>query len=253
MRFLILAIALAQAPTEHKEFDLVSIKPSAPDERNRFLFQNLPGGTVRIAGVPLRMIMMQAFDVKAFQITGGPDWVRMDRWDIQAKAEGVAGRLPRAEENPMLQALMRDRFQLQVHRATKEMPIYALVVEKNGSKLVPSTSSQRHSQGGLGSIAVQKGGMNDLASWLSGGLGRVVIDKTGLSGEYDYKLEWTPEPGEGGPESIGLPPDGPRPHVDGTGPSIFTAVQEQLGLRLVSQKGPVEMVVIDRVEKPTAN
>ena len=81
----------------------------------------------------------------------------------------------------------------------------------------------------------------------------MVIDKTELKGEYDYSLEWMPEPGQGGPESIGMPPEAPRPHVDANGPSIFTALQEQLGLRLVSQKGPVEIIVIDGVERPSAN
>ena len=96
----------------------------------------------------------------------------------------------------------------------------------------------------------KKGRVGALAAWLSRQLGRVVIDKTDLTGEYDYKLEWTPDPGEGGPESVGLPPEARRPHLDTNGPSIFTAVQEQLG---VSQKGPVEIIMIDSVERPSAN
>jgi bla regulator protein BlaR1 len=257
MRFLILAVALAgalaQSPVAPKVFDVVSVKPSAPDEHNSFMFQNLPGGSVRLAGVPLRMLMMQAYDVKVFQISGGPDWIRTERWDILAKAEGVEGRLPRAQENPMLEALMRDRFQLRVHKENKEMPVYALLIDKGGSKLAANTDSKQQFRFGDGSLEVKKGGAAALATWLSRQLGRVVIDKTGLAGEYDYKLEWTPDPGEGGAESIGLPPEAPRPHVDTSGPSIFTAVQEQLGLRLVSQKGPVEIIVIDSVERPSAN
>jgi bla regulator protein BlaR1 len=257
MRCLILVAAvtglLAQSPVAPKVFDVVSVKPSAPDEHNSFMFQNLPGGTLRLAGVPLRMLMMQAYDVKVFQISGGPDWIRTERWDILAKAEGVEGRLSRAQENPMLQALMADRFQLKVHQETREMPVYALVVDKKGSKLAANTDSKQQFRFGDGSLDVKKGGAAALATWLSRQLGRVVIDKTELTGEYDYKLEWTPDPGEGGAESIGLPPEAPRPHVDTSGPSIFTAVQEQLGLRLVSQKGPVEMIVIDSVERPSAN
>lgn len=95
--------------------------------------------------------------------------------------------------------------------------------------------------------------MGSLAEWLSRALGRVVIDKTDLSGEYDYTLEWTPEPGEGGPESIGLPPEPPSPHPDTNGPSLFTALREQLGLKLVSQKGLVQIIVIDSVDKPSGN
>ena len=119
--------------------------------------------------------------------------------------------------------------------------------------MITHTGTEQQFRFGDGSLIVKKGGIAALASWLSRQLGRVVIDKTDLKGDYDYKLEWTPDPGEGGPESIGLPPEAPRPHVDTNGPSIFTAVQEQLGLRLVSQKGPVEIIVIDSVEKPSAN
>ncbi len=257
MRCLIFAAAagglLAQSPVVRKEFDVVSVKPSAPDEHNSFEFRNMPGGTVRMMGTPLRMIIMQAYDVKAFQISGGPDWVRTDRWDILAKAEGVEGRLPSAQEYPMLRAMMEDRFQLKTHSETKEMPVYALVVGKNGPKLVPNAGAGQQFRSRPTIIDVKKGGTAALAAWLSRQVGRVVIDKTELKGEYDYTLEYVPEPGQGGAESIGLPPEMPRPHDEATGPSIFTALQEQLGLRLVSEKGPVVMVVIDRVERPSAN
>jgi uncharacterized protein (TIGR03435 family) len=257
MRCLILAAVvtglLAQTPAVRKEFDVVSVKPSAPDEHNSFMFQSLPGGTIRMAGVPLRMMIMEAYGVKAFQISGGPDWIRTGRWDVLAKGEGFQGRIPREQENLMVRSMMADRFQLKVHSETKEMPVYALVVEKSGSKLVPHTGTEQQFRFGNGSLIVKKGAAAALAAWLSRQLGRVVIDKTDLKGEYDYKLEWTPDPGEGGAESIGLPPEAPTPHVDTTGPSIFTAIQEQLGLRLVSQKGPVEMIVIDGVERPSAN
>jgi bla regulator protein blaR1 len=248
-----LSVTLAQSPTARKEFDIVSVKASAPDDHNSFMFQNLPGGSIRLVGVPLRMIIMQAYGVKSFQISGGPDWTRTDRWDILAKAEGVEGRLSGAQENPMLRSLMAERFQLRVHSEIKEMPVYALVVEKNGSKLVLHSDAEQQFRNVYGSLVVKKGGMAALAAWLSRGLGRMVIDKTDLKGEYDYALEWTPDPGEGGPESIGLPPEPPTVHAETNGPSIFTALQEQLGLRLVSQRGPVEVIVIDSVDKPSAN
>ncbi len=257
MRALIVAAflpcLLAQPP---KHFDVVSVKPSAPDEHNSFMFQSLPGGTLRLAGIPLRMMIMEAYDVKVFQISGDPDWIRTDRWDILAKAEGVEGRIPRPDENAMVQAMMADRFQLKIHTETKEMPVYALMVDKNGSKLVSSAAAQQQFRTGNGSLTVKKGrigGAGGLVSWLSRTLGRVVIDQTGLAGLYDYSLEWSPDPGEGGPESIGLPPEVPHPQTETTGPSIFTAVQEQLGLKLVSKKGPVEVIVIDSVQKPSAN
>jgi bla regulator protein blaR1 len=257
MRLFIVAIAvtgaLAQTPAAPKEFDVVLVKPSAPDEHNSFMFQSLPGGTIRLAGVPLRMMIMEAYGLKVFQVSGGPDWIRSSRWDVLAKAEGFQGRIPREQENLMVQSMMADRFQLKVHSETKEESVYALVVDKNGSKMIPHTGDERQFRTREGSLIVKKGGTAALATFVSRQLGRVVIDKTELVGEYDYTLEWTPEPWEGGPESIGLPPAAPPPHVDTNGPSIFTALQEQLGLRLVSQKGPVEIIVIDRVEKPSAN
>jgi uncharacterized protein (TIGR03435 family) len=133
------------------------------------------------------------------------------------------------------------------------MPVYALVAAKSGSKLVPSTAEKSEFRTAGGSYSAKRGRMDALVAMLARQLGRVVVDQTELKGEYDYKLEWTPEPGEGGPESIGMGPQVPRPHEETNGPSIFTALQEQLGLRLVSQKGAVEVVVIDSVERPSAN
>jgi uncharacterized protein (TIGR03435 family) len=252
-----LTAALAQSPTSSKAFDVVSIKPSAPDEHNSFMAQRLPGGSLRLIGAPLRMMIMRAYDVKAFQLSGGPDWVRSDRWDVLAKAEGVEDRLTLAQERPMLQALLADRFQMKVHIETKELPVYALTVEKNGSKLVPSTGTQPQFRNGNGTLIAKKVGIAALVTWLSQELGRVVIDKTGLKAEYDYALEWTPEAGQGGgPEAIGQPSDtrgGVAPPTDENAQSIFAALQKQLGLRLVSQKGLVAIVFIDSVEKPSAN
>jgi len=248
MHWLIAFLMLAQS-----QFDVVSVKSSAPDDHNSFMMRNLPGGTVRFTGIPLRMLIMSAYDVKAFQLSGGPDWIRTDRWDIQAKVDGVESRLTMPQQRPMLQALMADRFQLKIHKETREMPVYALVVDKKGTKLLAHTAGDSQIRSGNGSLNIKKGGMPWLTFWLAQQLGRVVIDQTNLKDEYDYQLEWTPDPGQGGAESIGLPPELPRPRAETNGPSIFTALQEQLGLRLVSQKGPVEIIVIDSVEKPSAN
>jgi uncharacterized protein (TIGR03435 family) len=155
----------------------------------------------------------------------------------------------------MVRALLEDRFQLKVHRETKEMPVYALVAAKDGPKLSVAADTSVH--GGRtppGAWNLKNVGTADLVKYLSQQLSRTVIDETGLSGHYDVKLEWKPERGEGGPEALGLPPafDTASPPAS-TGRSIFTAIQEQLGLKLESTKGPVEMVVIDHAEKPSAN
>jgi uncharacterized protein (TIGR03435 family) len=247
--------ALAQSPTVPKQYDVVAIRPNA-DNDNRFMFRGGPSFTA--VGVTLKFLIVHAYDVRAFQVSGGPGWIGTEGWDIRAKAEGIKGRLQRDQFDTMFRALLEDRFQLKVHSETKEMPVYALVVGKNGSKLTPHTggppSPAEASNSGRGSLSVKKGSTAALASLLSLQLGRTVIDKTDLKGEFDFKLEWAHERGQGGMESLGLPPDPPRPQpADSNGPSIFTAVQEQLGLRLESRKGPVEIIVIDHAERPSEN
>ena len=252
-----LACALAMAQPEPKAFDVATIKPSAIND-NRFMYRGLPGGTLAAVGMPLKMLIMQAYDVKAFQVSGGPSWIATQRWDVEAKVEGVQGTLSRAQHGTMLRALLEDRFQLKVHRETKEMPVYALLIGKNGPKLsLHKGEPPQPGQGlrlGPGSLSFQNGSVAALATQLSTQLWRTVIDKTGLQGEYDFTLKWTPEQGEGGPESIGLPPELPAPPPpESSGPSIFTALQEQLGLRLDSQRRSVEIIVIDSVERPSVN
>jgi bla regulator protein BlaR1 len=241
-------------PASPSAFAVATIKPTAASD-DSFAYRALPGGQLTAMGVTLKFLIMQAYQVRAFQVSGGPGWVAADRWDIQAKPEGIEGRPSGAQEAVMVRALLEDRFQLKAHRETKEMPVYALVVAKDGPKLSAAVDTSVH--GGRtppGAWTLKNVGTADLVRYLSQQLSRTVIDKTGLSGHYDVKLEWTPERGEGGPEAIGLPP---RPDVatppSTAGPSIFTAIQEQLGLKLESTKGPVEIVVIDHAEKPSAN
>jgi uncharacterized protein (TIGR03435 family) len=155
-----------------------------------------------------------------------------------------------------LQALLAERFGLTLHHATKEQPVYALVIGKNGSKLQESESGQgprNHMvrmmrRGELSGEAVE---LHVLTTVLANEVGRPIIDHTGLTGNFDFKLQWTPDPGQPG---VPLPPgvEGPPP-ADPNGPSIFTAIQEQLGLRLESQRGPVDILVIDRVAKLSEN
>jgi uncharacterized protein (TIGR03435 family) len=142
----------------------------------------------------------------------------------------------------MLWALLADRFQVKVHREMRESPVYVLVTAKRGPKLKESDreAMSRLTLAGGRTIRITtiKGSVEQLAGHLSGDLGRPVVDRTGLTGSYDHKLEWASDGGVAG---------------DSNGPSIFSVVQEQLGLRLESTKAPIETVVIDRVEKPTEN
>jgi len=260
-RFAALAIALTCAlcfAQSKKEFDVASIKPTA-DKDNNFMLRRPQNGAFSATGVTLKMLIMSAYQVNAYQVSGGPSWIGTERWDIQAKTQGTTGLMPRDQFDELLRALIEDRFRLKTRRESKEMPVYELVVAKNGSKLSSHTGDPAKPQDrvrmGYGSLRFQQARMAGLTFQLSVQLGRTVIDKTGLAGEYDFALEWAPDPGQGGPESIGLPPQAfpSPPPADPNRPSIFTAIQEQLGLRLDSQKGPVDMIMIESVERPSEN
>jgi bla regulator protein blaR1 len=265
-------LAFAQPAPAPLTFDVASIKPSSGDDR-RVGIQFMPGGGLRTTGTTLKFLITFAYDVRDFQVSGGPGWINSDRFDILAKsdrdaAEGGQDDLRKMSDAQMktateqmrakLQALLADRFQLTIHHETKDAPVYALVIGKNGPKLKESEVKQgerrRMMRMGRSELSGEGAPIDLLTNTLSNVLGRPVIDRTGLKGNYDFKLTWTPDPGQaGGPG--GPPPPGVEapPPPDPNGPSIFTAVQEQLGLRLESQKGPVDLIVIDRVEKLSEN
>lgn len=262
-------------------FEVATVKPTESGD-NRFMIMMQPGGRF-VATATLKMLMGFAYRVRDFQISGGPQWIATDRWNIEGKAEEGSISPPTGSPfdptlpNPMLmmvQSLIEDRFQARIHRETRELPVYELVVAKGGPKIKlsedqspfrppergapPPPPPQPGGPTPRGSFRMGRGDLEangvPLANFvqsLSQQLGRPIVDKTELkSGLYDFKLQWTPELGQG----PGLPgPEAPPPSVDASGPSIFTAIQEQLGLRLESTKGPVEILVIDSVQKPTEN
>jgi uncharacterized protein (TIGR03435 family) len=267
-----------------QSFEVASIKPSAEDGR-RVMIGISPGGRYTASAVNVKFLIQQAYDIRDYQIQGGPGWITSARYDIVAKAE--TPNLDRERLKPLLKSLLAERFNLQVHLETRELPTYTLVVGKNGPKLQksevqtdapeagPSPKAAQPGAPGRATDDVERGGprgrgatirvgrgqvnaqmisLSDFAGMLAQQLGRPVKDKTGIEGRFDIKLEWTPDESQRG---IGLPGDGaPResgPAGDPSGPSIFTALQEQLGLKLESDKGRVEIIVIDRIDKPSAN
>jgi uncharacterized protein (TIGR03435 family) len=234
-------------------FEVASVKPTNPS-RGGSTFNFAPG-ELQIAGGTLRRILEMAYDLRTFQILGGPGWLDADRYDISAKNAAALKDLSKeqriAEMRRGLQTVLADRFQLQVHPETREMTEYTLVVGKGGSKLNEPDSGVN--EGISMDCGVMKGTrttMSNLAVVLSRQVERPVLDRTGLSGRYNFEMKYMPEggcgsrrPGEGSSSSETLPDR----------PSIFTAIQEQLGLKLGAIKGPVEVIVIDHVEKPQAN
>jgi uncharacterized protein (TIGR03435 family) len=250
------AVALAQPP---KSFDVATIKPNASND-HRIMIRMLPGGGFNASGINLRMLITQAYDIKDFQVSGGPAWIHSDAWDVNAKAEGLPDRVPPDVFRPMLQTLLAERFQLKFHKDSKEMPVYALVAGKGPHKMkaseataTPGGPQRQMMRIGRGQANLQGATMAGLAQILSQQLGRPVIDKTGITGNFDIELNWTPEPGQGGRPFGGPPPPDAIASSDSSGPSIFTAIQETLGLKLESTKGPVEIYVIDSASKPTEN
>jgi uncharacterized protein (TIGR03435 family) len=240
----------------------------------------LPGGRLVAKDVLLRYFIQSAWGVEPFQISGGPDWIDSTHYDIDAKAEGNPNN---SQMRLMMQALLEDRFKLRLHHETKELPVYELTAANSGAKLhepkqgscispdpggppsppVPGqpipcgrvlimmSSSKVGMQGG-------KVSMTELGRALSNILGRTVVDKTGFTATFDVHLEFTPD------ESLGGVPwssPGPAAANDSTRPvpspdfhgTIFGAIQEQLGLKLKSAKGPVDVLIVDSVEKPSVN
>jgi uncharacterized protein (TIGR03435 family) len=218
-------------------FEVASIKPAADTPGTSFFFDR---GKVEVKKGTVRGIIEMAYEVRDFQISGGPAWLNSDGFDIVAKSAPDGSGIP--ELRRKLQTLLAERFQLKVHHETKELPVYALEVGKKGTKLkaeeVSGSNGIRSDCGALFGTAAK---MATLALVLARQLGRPVEDHTALTGTYTFQVEFMPD---GGACAEKLPPGRP---------SIFTALQEQLGLKLEPTKGPVDIIVIDRVEKPSEN
>lgn len=256
--FWISVAVLSQAQTrapEPSRFDVAAIKRNTDGDYRVYVSDNL-GGRFSVTGMTFRLLMRYGYDVQDFQIIGGPPWIGTDRWNVEAKAEGIVGRLPAERQESMIRALLADRFHLKVHFEKKNpTAAYALVLEKSGPRFPNSASDKGFEiQIARGHMALKKARVNALAAQLTRQLGRQVVDSTNLKGEYDFILNWTPEPGESGaiPGQPGPPPEIESASEDAK-PSIFTALREQLGLRLQATKVPLDVLIVDRVEKPSEN
>jgi uncharacterized protein (TIGR03435 family) len=258
------------------EFEVASIKPSAGGERRSMGMGR--SGDFEAKNMPLRALIAQAHGVNTFQIYGAPGWVATEAYDIATKKslesrDGITAKTDFEaywnDTKLRLQVLLEERCSLKVHHETKELPVYHLTIAKGGPKLEPSNcvtpdpGAEPLAPGqprpaycgnlmvrreGLNSVLTATGvSMSDLVRFLSGTTSRTVIDKTGHADKFSAKLEWTPE------ERAPRPEDASTEDADTVGPSLFTAIQEQLGLKLESAKGPVDVLVIDRVEKASGN
>jgi len=251
------AFALAQDSNRQPTFEVASVKVH-PDraDHNRSI-NDPPGGQLNCSNSTLRDLIGYAFDVRDYQIVNAPDWADTEHYDIVAKpsAEDAAHEPPRYSDaanelnRRRTQALLEERFELKVHEEQREMNVYSLVVARGGAKLQPTQDHGPFPQMSWNRTTVncKRVTMARFAKiLLATQMSRYVIDNTGLTGEYDFKMQFQPdEPArrEGAPDNALAP----------TGPTFLQALEEQLGLRLVAAKGPVPFLSVDHVEKASAN
>jgi uncharacterized protein (TIGR03435 family) len=266
-------------------FEVVSVKPVPPGAKITMMgMRNTPDG-IQCESITLTMLVRAAYGgflklPSDDSVSGLPDWARAGSYAIDARMseaqaaefKGLSKDEQEQRREAMLQSLLADRFQMKAHRESRQMPDFDLVVAKSGAKLQEGDASPNGVKdrdgkpvvgsllrmSGMGKVTAQALSMDQLANFLTQpmiGLGRPVKDKTGLTGKYTFSLDWTPDPGLGGGPGTGLMGGAPPPPPPGSdlGPSIFTALQEQIGLKLQPSTGTFDVIVVDHVERPSEN
>ena len=247
--FLLFCISLLCLPgAEALRFDVASIRAHFPDD-NRFRVKPPADGRFSATGAVAKVLLMLAYDVPEPQITGGPNWFTTEKWDIEAKSD-ARDFYDVGQTRQMLQNLLAERFSLQVHRENVQRPAYVLIVAKGGPKFKQAEGEGSSNVRISGrSISLEHGELARMTQLLASSLGRPVVDRTGLSGHFNLVLNWDDAPvSSGGVPGLDAPASAGRDHG-----SIFTAIQQQLGLRLEPQRVAVEVIVVDRMEKPSQN
>ena len=261
------------------EFEVATIKATKPGSGPGGY--SFPSGGFKATNVSLQTLVEAAYHIGDDQISGAPKWLNSDRYDVEAKMDASAAadlqKLNREEQDvarqQMLQAFLADRLQLTIHRESKEFSVYLLVVAKNGPKLQEAKPGDTFADGIKGrdgsplaagntrmtggrnarTLTAHEVPISMLTQLLLAFLGRPVLDKTGLAGKYDFTLTWGPDDNRP-PTLAGASNDGSSSvSSDSNGPPLLTALQQQLGLKLESGKGPVEVIVIDHIERPSGN
>lgn len=246
------ANGLAQTPLDRDAFEVATIKPTAPDWKSgRFI--RMEGAEYVARNHTVKTLVAAAYNLSLRAISGGPSWIDDVHYDIFAKPPGAIRPTLEAQSS-MLRKLLAERFHLTFHREPKVLSIYALTIAKNGPRLEPAAPSPD----GPPPLAIVIGphgvwlpardaSIGEFISVMQrAALDRPIVDKTGLTGRYDFKLAWTPDETQFGGVA-------PRETSESTEPDLFTAIQQQLGLKLEATRGPVDIFVIDRVERPTEN
>jgi uncharacterized protein (TIGR03435 family) len=220
-------------------FDVASIRATSDGPETGVAWDYPPNGGFRGRNYTVWSMIRAAYGLTDLQLSGGPDWITKEGFDIEAQPAQSGAEITREQTRQMMQTLLEDRFHLKLHKETRELPAFALQVAKGGAKLPPVSSGPQKTI--LGDLDMPSMSLKQLGSMLEFELGRLIVDQTGLQGNFAIKLRWATER----PQTAGA--------SDPTLPSLFTALQEQLGLKLESLRGPVEVLVIDKVERPSEN
>jgi len=233
-------------------FEVATIKPSRPNVQGKgFLVR---GRTFSTINTSLSDLITFAYELHARQIVGGPAWLETDKYDLTAEPDG-SGQPDAKQWKVMVQKLLADRFRLAFHRDKRELSVYAIVPARTGPKLTKSEGDPNGLPSllfrGLGVLPARNATMADFAGVMQGAvLDRPVVDQTGLVGRFDFTLTWTPDESQFGGLGVKVSPPADNPDAP---PGLFTAIEEQLGLRLNSTRAPVDVLVIDSADKPTPN
>ena len=238
-------------------FDVSTVKPSKPDAQGSSILVGRGGSNLfTTTNTSISDLIVFAYDLHARQLTGGPAWMESEKFDVTGKPD-QAGIPNLTQLKTMVRKLLADRFQLTFHREKKELSVYAITVAKTGPKLAKSAANSGSLPGfggrGPGSIIVRNSTMVDFAGFMQSRiLDRPVVDQTGLSDHFDFTLQWTPDAAQlAAAAGAGAPP--PAPVSADAPPDLFAAIQQQLGLKLEATKAPVEVLVVDKVSKPSDN
>jgi uncharacterized protein (TIGR03435 family) len=242
MKKLALSIAMAGlALAQTAQFEVASIRPAKQDGDHD---SNTDRGFYRTHNLTLKRLIARAWEIDEAQIFGGPNWIDSDSYDINARIPAEFARRTREKVPEMIRSLLADRFQLMIHREPRQISGYALLVTKKGPRMERAKPEQTgsHADSNDTHLTAKNVTMEVLANHLSRDIGKLVVDETGLTGGFNFELEWMPERLESKSDSTS---------DDRT--SIFTALQEQLGLKLESAKVSALALVVDRAEKPEGN
>ncbi len=237
-------LAKMMAKDANPDWEVATVKPSDPnDTRGQHI--NLRGRRVMLLDTTVEQFLLLGYGVQKSQLVGEPEWVKTERWDVDGIPD-VEGVPSWKQLQGMMQKILAERFGLQMHHEQREMPVFALTVAKGGPKAIANTSDpngwmdqQNGEANGRHTEALKNASMADLALILQFHVDRPVLDQTGLKGRYDFKLQWTVD------EAQTTAADAP--------PGLFTAIQDQIGLKLERVKAPADVLAIDKVERPGAN